>query len=71
MAVGSNAVAERYGALSVTLEMPFKDTHTPADAADPARGWSPGRAAAFGRALGAALLDAAPAVAEGRGKRLP
>ncbi|KAK7248461.1 carboxypeptidase [Aureococcus anophagefferens] len=26
MAVGSNAVAQRYGALSVTLEMPFKDT---------------------------------------------
>ena len=70
MAVGSNAVAERYDALSVTLEMPFKDTLTPAEAADPVRGWSPGRAKAFGAALGAALLDAAPVVARERGKEL-
>ncbi|KAH8097370.1 hypothetical protein JL720_260 [Aureococcus anophagefferens] len=60
MAVGSNAVAQRYGALSVTLEMPFKDTSTPLGAANERDGWSPGRAAAFGRALGAALLDALP-----------
>ena len=70
MAVGSNAVAERYNALSVTLEMPFKDTLTPAEAADPVRGWSPGRAKAFGAALGAALLDAAPTIAAARGKEL-
>ena len=70
MAVGSNAVAERYNALSVTLEMPFKDTLTPAEAADPVRGWSPGRAKAFGAALGAALLDAAPTIAAARGKKL-
>jgi len=71
MAVGSNAVAERYAALSVTLEMPFKDTTTPASASDPVRGWSPRRAEAFGAALGAALLDSAPIVADGRGKALP
>ena len=70
MAVGSNAVAERYNALSVTLEMPFKDTLTPAEAADPVRGWSPGRAKAFGAALGAALLDAAPTIAAARDKKL-
>ena len=70
MAVGSNAVAERYNALSVTLEMPFKDTLAPAEAADPVRGWSPGRAKAFGAALGAALLDAAPVIAKERGKQL-
>lgn len=71
MAVGSNAVAQRYGALSVTLEMPFKDTSTPLDAANERDGWSPGRAAAFGRALGAALLDALPVVADARGRALP
>ena len=70
MAVGSNAVAERYNALSVTLEMPFKDTLAPAEAADPVRGWSPGRAKVFGAALGAALLDAAPTIAAARGKKL-
>ena len=42
MAVGSNAVAERYNALSVTLEMPFKDT-TPAEAASVAAGLGPPR----------------------------
>ena len=70
MAVGSNAVCQRYGALAVTLEMPFKDVHVPEDGRDDRNGWSPDRAQRFGAALGAALLDAAPAIAAARGKAL-
>ncbi len=42
MSYCSNALAERFGALVMTLEMPFKDTTaTP----DPVHGWSPERCA--------------------------
>jgi len=51
----SNQLAERFGALSLTLEMPFKDN---ADAPDPERGWSPERSAR----LGAAAVHAIAAV---------
>lgn len=51
----SAQVAERYGALSMTLEMPFKDN---ANAPDPVHGWSIARC----RLLGAASLDALYAV---------
>jgi murein tripeptide amidase MpaA len=51
----TNQVGERYGACSLTLEMPFKDHE---DLPDPVHGWSPARA----KRLGAALLDAARAV---------
>src|SRR6185312_8593894 len=50
-----NWVAERFGCLAATLEMPFKDT---ADTPDARAGWSPERS----RKLGAAELDALLAV---------
>ncbi len=53
----SNYVAETFGCLALTLEMPFKDN---ADAPDERHGWSPARC----RKLGAASLDALLAVVE-------
>lgn len=47
----SDWVAETFGCLAMTLEMPFKDT---ADAPDPAFGWSPARC----RHLARSCLDA-------------
>jgi murein tripeptide amidase MpaA len=52
-----NYVAETFGCLALTLEMPFKDN---ADAADERAGWSPARC----RKLGEANLDAILAVVE-------
>ena len=49
--VASNQISERFDCLSVTLEMPFKDT---ADTPHPTTGWSPQRAVKFG----AAIVDA-------------
>lgn len=40
LAMSTNQVAERFGAVAMTLEMPFKDND---DLPDPARGWSPER----------------------------
>ena len=54
----ANYVAEAFGCLSLTLEMPFKDN---ADRPDPEFGWSPGRC----RAFGAAHIDAIAAVLDG------
>ena len=48
-------LAERFGAVSMTLEMPFKDN---ADLPDPVYGWSPDRC----RLLARACLDALHAV---------
>jgi len=51
-------LAERYGAVSMTLEMPFKDN---ADQPDPVHGWSPERSARLGRdcmAVLAGMFDA-------------
>ena len=55
--IGSNGVMQRFDALGMTLEMPFKDT---ADSPRPEEGWSPRRSAK----LGAAALDAVLAVAD-------
>ena len=55
MTMCTNYVAETFGCLAMTLEMPFKDT---ADTPDEAAGWSPERC----RKLGAASLDALHAV---------
>ena len=49
--IATNAIADRFNCLAVTLEMPFKDCLSNPD---PERGWSPNRA----RMLGASLLDA-------------
>jgi murein tripeptide amidase MpaA len=49
--VATNAVANRFDCLSVTLEMPFKDCLSNPD---PERGWSPNRS----RMLGASALEA-------------
>jgi murein tripeptide amidase MpaA len=46
LSMSTNQVAERFGAVSMTLEMPFKDN---ADAPDPLRGWSPARSMQLGR----------------------
>ncbi len=43
----ANYVAETFGCLALTLEMPFKDN---ADRPDPEFGWSPARCQAFGAA---------------------
>ena len=51
LATSTRQIAERFGALAMTLEMPFKDN---ANAPDPVHGWSPARC----RALGRACLDA-------------
>ena len=48
------AVARRYGAIGMTLEMPFKDSlETP----DPAEGWSPKASAEMGRSCLEAVLS--------------
>jgi len=46
LSMSTNQLAERFGAVSMTLEMPFKDND---DAPDPLRGWSPERSAQLGR----------------------
>jgi len=40
MTMSTNALAERFGCLSMTLEMPFKDSK---EQPDPVHGWSPAR----------------------------
>jgi murein tripeptide amidase MpaA len=47
-------LAERFGAVSMTLEMPFKDHD---DLPDPVHGWSPARSAQLGRDCMAVLAE--------------
>lgn len=54
LTMSTNQLAERFGAVSMTLEMPFKD-HDPLP--DAAQGWSPERSAALGRDCLGALLE--------------
>jgi murein tripeptide amidase MpaA len=54
LSMSTNQVAERFGACSMTLEMPFKDN--PA-APEPAQGWSPERSKLLARDCLAALLE--------------
>lgn len=54
LTMSTNQLAERFGAVSMTLEMPFKD-HNPA--ADKRQGWSPERSAQLGRDCMGALLE--------------
>ncbi|HEX8214695.1 MAG TPA: M14-type cytosolic carboxypeptidase [Allosphingosinicella sp.] len=55
LSMSTAQLAERYGAVSMTLEMPFKDND---DLPDPVEGWSPDRS----RALGRSCLDALHAI---------
>ena len=50
LSMSTNQLAERFGAVSVTLEMPFKDHDPNPDAVE---GWSPARS----KALGVACLE--------------
>ena len=54
LAMSTNAVAERFGCLAMTLEMPFKDND---DLPDALAGWSPGRSKALARDCLAALAE--------------
>lgn len=54
LTMSTNQVAERYGAVAMTLEMPFKD-HNPAP--DARQGWSPERSSQLGRDCLGALLE--------------
>jgi murein tripeptide amidase MpaA len=55
MSMSTTQLAERYGCVSMTLEMPFKDN---SDLPDPVYGWSPERS----RHLARACLDALHAI---------
>jgi murein tripeptide amidase MpaA len=57
LTMSTNATAERYGCLAMTLEMPFKDND---DLPDAGAGWSPGRSKALGRDCLAALAEILP-----------
>ena len=61
MSMSTTQLAERYGCLSMTLEMPFKDNF---DLPDPDYGWSPERS----KHLARACLDALHAVLPELGK---
>ena len=57
LSMSTAQLAERFGAVSMTLEMPFKDND---DLPDPAEGWSPDRS----RLLGRSCLDALHAIVD-------
>ncbi|MCJ2177342.1 M14 family metallopeptidase [Novosphingobium album (ex Hu et al. 2023)] len=54
LSMSTNQLAERYGCVSMTLEMPFKD-HNPA--AERRQGWSPERSKQLGQDCMGALLE--------------
>jgi murein tripeptide amidase MpaA len=54
LTMSTNQLAERFGAVSMTLEMPFKDND---DLPCAAQGWSPERSKMLGRECLAALLE--------------
>jgi murein tripeptide amidase MpaA len=54
LSMSTNQLAERFGACSMTLEMPFKDN---ADLPDPAQGWSPERCKLLARDCLASLAE--------------
>ena len=55
--IATNWVCQRFDALAMTLEMPFKDAKV---APDPVRGWSPERCHQMGRDCLAAMATVAP-----------
>lgn len=54
LTMATNQIAERYGAVAMTLEMPFKDHN---DLPCPDQGWSPERSAQLGRDCIAAMAQ--------------
>ena len=54
LTMSTNQLANRFGAVSMTLEMPFKDND---DLPDPEQGWSPERSMQLGRDCLGALLE--------------
>ncbi|ANY18566.1 Zinc carboxypeptidase [Tsuneonella dongtanensis] len=54
LSMSTNQLAERFGACSMTLEMPFKDND---DLPDPDQGWSPERSKMLARDCLASLLE--------------
>jgi murein tripeptide amidase MpaA len=54
LSMSTNQLAERFGAVSMTLEMPYKDL---ADFPEPEQGWSPERCKLLGRECMAALVE--------------
>jgi murein tripeptide amidase MpaA len=64
LSMSTAQLAERYGAVSMTLEMPFKDN---ADLPDPVYGWSPDRCRLLARATMDGLHAIIDRIAEYRG----
>jgi murein tripeptide amidase MpaA len=54
LTMSTNQLAERFGAVAMTLEMPYKDL---ADFPEPEQGWSPERCKLLGRECLAALVE--------------
>ena len=54
LSMATAQIAERFGAIAMTLEMPFKDND---DLPDPAQGWSPERSMQLGRDCLATLAE--------------
>lgn len=54
LSMSTNQLAERYGAVAMTLEMPFKDNF---DLPDPEQGWSPERSKLLARSCLAVLAE--------------
>jgi len=54
LSMSTNQLAERFGAVAMTLEMPFKDNR---DLPDPEQGWSPERSALLARECLATLAE--------------
>jgi murein tripeptide amidase MpaA len=54
LSMSTNQLAERFGAVAMTLEMPYKDL---ADLPEPEQGWSPERCKLLGRECMAALVE--------------
>jgi murein tripeptide amidase MpaA len=54
LSMSTNQLAERFGAVAMTLEMPYKDL---ADFPEPEQGWSPERCKMLGRECLAALVE--------------
>ena len=52
-------IGDRFKTLSLTLEMPFKDT---IENPEPVQGWSPGRTKSFGASILNPIVDVIPAL---------